>query len=119
MVFDTVLIDAGEVDLRGDLVSPDPTHGVVAFAHGSGSSRHSPRNQEVARVLQQAGLTTLLFDLLTEEEDRVDAVTAELRFDIPCWGGGWSPRSTGSDGTRARPGSPSASSVRAPAPPRR
>ncbi|WP_030543428.1 dienelactone hydrolase family protein [Streptomyces albus] len=86
MVFDTVLIDAGEADLRGDLVSPEPTHGVVAFAHGSGSSRHSPRNQEVARVLQDAGLTTLLFDLLTEEEGRLDAVTAELRFDIPLLG---------------------------------
>ncbi|HCA87584.1 MAG TPA: hydrolase [Streptomyces sp.] len=86
MVFDTVHIDAGGAGLTGDLVSPEPARGVVAFAHGSGSSRHSPRNQTVARVLQQAGLVTLLFDLLTDEEERIDAVTAEHRFDIPLLG---------------------------------
>lgn len=72
--------------LAGDLVLPPSAVGVVAFAHGSGSSRHSPRNRAVAEVLQQAGLGTLLLDLLTEEEERVDAVTAEHRFDIPLLG---------------------------------
>jgi putative phosphoribosyl transferase len=56
--------------------------GIVLFAHGSGSGRHSPRNRYVARVLQQAGLGTLLFDLLTEEEERIDDQTGHLRFDI-------------------------------------
>ena len=67
----------------GDLVLPDGARTVVAFAHGSGSSRHSPRNRAVARVLQEAGLGTLLLDLLTEREERTDA---ELRFDIPLLG---------------------------------
>ncbi len=66
----------------GDLTLPANARGVVAFAHGSGSSRHSPRNRFVAHVLNQAGLATLLFDLLTRDEESVDAVTAELRFDI-------------------------------------
>lgn len=69
--------------LEGDLVIPEKATAVIAFAHGSGSSRHSPRNQYVARVLQQGGLATLLFDLLTADEERVDNVTAHLRFDIP------------------------------------
>jgi len=64
-------------------VLPDGARTVVAFAHGSGSSRHSPRNRAVARVLQEAGLGTLLLDLLTEREERTDA---ELRFDIPLLG---------------------------------
>jgi dienelactone hydrolase len=68
--------------LEGDLVIPEKTFAVIAFAHGSGSSRHSPRNQYVARVLQQGGLGTLLFDLLTAEEERIDIQTAHLRFDI-------------------------------------
>jgi len=68
--------------LEGDLVIPDKATAIIAFAHGSGSSRHSPRNQYVARVLQQGGLATLLFDLLTAEEERIDIQTAELRFDI-------------------------------------
>lgn len=68
--------------LEGDLVIPENASAVIAFAHGSGSSRHSPRNQYVARVLQQGGLATLLFDLLTADEERVDNVTAHLRFDI-------------------------------------
>jgi putative phosphoribosyl transferase len=68
--------------VAGDLVVPPRAVGVVVFAHGSGSSRHSSRNQAVAAVLQARGLATLLFDLLTEEEERRDAVTAELRFDI-------------------------------------
>jgi dienelactone hydrolase len=68
--------------LEGDLVIPDKATAVIAFAHGSGSSRHSPRNQYVARVLQQGGLATLLFDLLTAEEERIDFQTAKPRFDI-------------------------------------
>ncbi|SFK48776.1 dienelactone hydrolase family protein [Streptomyces pini] len=74
--------DAGAA-LTGDLTVPDGARGVVAFAHGSGSSRHSPRNRAVAGVLRDAGLGTLLFDLLTEDEERTDTVTAEYRFDIP------------------------------------
>lgn len=82
----TVTLPAGGADLTGDLaVSPD-ARAVVLFAHGSGSSRHSPRNREVAAGLRTAGLGTLLIDLLTEEEERRDAVTAELRFDIPLLG---------------------------------
>jgi putative phosphoribosyl transferase len=68
--------------LRGDLVIPANALGMVLFAHGSGSSRHSRRNRFVAGVLQAAGLATLLMDLLTAEEDAVDQVTRELRFDI-------------------------------------
>jgi len=68
--------------LEGDLVIPDKATAVIAFAHGSGSSRHSPRNQYVARVLQEGGLATLLFDLLTAEEEQVDVRTAHLRFNI-------------------------------------
>ncbi|MGZ8847075.1 MAG: dienelactone hydrolase family protein, partial [Pyrinomonadaceae bacterium] len=61
---------------------PNDATGIVLFAHGSGSSRHSPRNQYVARVIREAGVGTLLFDLLTPEEESVDAYTAHLRFDI-------------------------------------
>lgn len=71
----------GEV-LEGDLALPARRAGLVLFAHGSGSSRHSPRNRYVAGVLQQQGLATLLFDLLTPQEEAVDARTAHLRFDI-------------------------------------
>ncbi|MBI0297706.1 dienelactone hydrolase family protein [Streptomyces sp. PRKS01-29] len=83
---ETARIAADDAMLVGDLALPDRPIGVVAFAHGSGSSRHSPRNRAVARVLQDADLATLLFDLLTEAEERVDAITAELRFDIPLLG---------------------------------
>ncbi|MER8156355.1 dienelactone hydrolase family protein [Streptomyces sp. NPDC094472] len=83
---ETARIAADDAMLVGDLALPDQPIGVVAFAHGSGSSRHSPRNRAVARVLQDADLATLLFDLLTDAEERVDAVTAELRFDIPLLG---------------------------------
>ena len=76
-------IEAGRVVLEGILELPQDTRGVVLFAHGSGSGRHSPRNQYVARVLRSAGIGTLLFDLLTREEELKDQVTAELRFDIP------------------------------------
>ena len=68
--------------LAGELVIPEKASAVIAFAHGSGSSRHSPRNQYVARVLQHGGLATLLFDLLTSDEERIDVRTAHLRFDI-------------------------------------
>ncbi|MFN2525936.1 MAG: dienelactone hydrolase family protein [Actinomycetota bacterium] len=75
-------IRAGEVELQGDLSRPEPARGVVLFAHGSGSSRHSPRNRFVAEELQAAGLATLLMDLLTEDEERSEAATGHLRFDI-------------------------------------
>jgi putative phosphoribosyl transferase len=68
--------------LPATLTIPDASRAMVVFAHGSGSSRHSPRNVHVARILQDAGLGTLLFDLLTVEEERVDAIDARLRFDI-------------------------------------
>src|SRR2546422_3671911 len=77
-----VKIPAGKATLDGNLTVPDGAPGLVLFAHGSGSSRHSPRNQFVARTLNNAGLATLLFDLLTPEEELIDARTAELRFDI-------------------------------------
>jgi len=68
--------------LSGDLVVPERAAGIVVFAHGSGSSRHSPRNRYVASVLQQRGLATLLMDLLTTAEEQVDQDTGHLRFDI-------------------------------------
>src|SRR5438874_7629230 len=77
-----VQIPAGGVTLEGNLNIPDGARGVVLFAHGSGSSRHSPRNRYVAQLLRQAGLGTLLLDLLTREEELVDARTGHLRFDI-------------------------------------
>jgi dienelactone hydrolase len=75
------VITAG-VELTGCLAAPAGARGVVLFAHGSGSSRHSPRNQYVARVLRQSGLGTLLMDLLTVDEESVDQYTRHLRFDI-------------------------------------
>lgn len=77
-----VKISAGPVELDGILAVPEGAEAIVLFAHGSGSGRLSPRNQFVARVLQGAGLATLLFDLLSHEEEAVDARTAHLRFDI-------------------------------------
>ena len=77
-----VLVPAGGVRLEGNLAVPPGATGVVLFAHGSGSSRRSARNQLVARRLQSAGFATLLIDLLTSEEERVDDVTRHLRFDI-------------------------------------
>jgi putative phosphoribosyl transferase len=68
--------------LDADLVLPQPTLGVVLFAHGSGSSRHSPRNRQVAALLQDAGLATVLADLLTRDEEALDERTRQLRFDI-------------------------------------
>jgi len=77
-----VLVPAGEVELAGTVAVPEGAGGVVLFAHGTGSGRHSPRNRYVAEVLQEAGLATLLVDLLTEDEEREDARTRHLRFDI-------------------------------------
>ena len=79
---DEVHIEAGPATLAGNLKIPKDATALVLFVHGSGSSRHSPRNQFVARTLNNAGLATLLFDLLTAEEELVDTRTAELRFDI-------------------------------------
>ncbi len=76
----TIVIDRGE--LHGDLQVPADARGIVLFAHGSGSSRLSPRNRAVAAYLRKQGLGTLLFDLLTAQEARVDDVTREYRFDI-------------------------------------
>ena len=78
-----VRVPAGPVTLEGNLAVPPQARAVVLFAHGSGSSRHSPRNRFVARVLNEAGLATLLIDLLTADEEEVDAATGHLRFDIP------------------------------------
>jgi putative phosphoribosyl transferase len=78
-----VRVRAGSITLEGELQVPGGAVGVVLFAHGSGSSRHSSRNRFVAGVLQTAGLATLLIDLLTPEEEAVDQHTAHLRFDIP------------------------------------
>jgi putative phosphoribosyl transferase len=77
-----VQIRSGAVQLSGDLSIPAGAQGVVLFAHGSGSSRHSPRNQFVARTIREAGVGTLLFDLLTRDEEAIDMHTAHLRFDI-------------------------------------
>lgn len=83
----TVRIKAGAVTLEGNLCIPDGASGIVVFVHGSGSSRHSPRNQFVASVLNTAALGTLLFDLLTPQEEGVDVRTAQLRFNIPLLSG--------------------------------
>jgi putative phosphoribosyl transferase len=78
-----VRLDIAGTILNADLSLPANATGIVAFAHGSGSSRRSSRNRSVALVFQRAGLATLLLDLLTEAEERTDNVTAEFRFDIP------------------------------------
>lgn len=77
-----VQIRAGSALLHGELKVPEKATGVVLFAHGSGSSRHSPRNQYVARVIRESGVATLLFDLLTRQEEAIDNYTSEFRFDI-------------------------------------
>src|SRR5947208_15826289 len=77
-----VQIQSGHAILSGNLNIPEGATALVLFAHGSGSSRHSPRNQFVARTLNDAGLATLLFDLLTQKEEAIDTQTRELRFDI-------------------------------------
>jgi hypothetical protein len=83
----SVDIPAGEATLDGDLRLPPQARGLVLFVHGSGSSRHSPRNQYVAQVIRAAGLGTLLFDLLTPEEERIDLRTPFLRFDMDLLAG--------------------------------
>lgn len=82
----TIQLPAAGVELEGSLVVPDGATGVVLFAHGSGSSRHSSRNRYVAAQLQEAGFATLLIDLLTAEEERVDEHTRQHRFDIQMLG---------------------------------
>lgn len=77
-----VRIPVDSIYLEGKLSIPEGARGIVVFVHGSGSSRHSPRNQYVANELQKSGLGTLLFDLLTVEEEKVDMITRHLRFDI-------------------------------------
>lgn len=77
-----VQIPISEISLEGILQIPETAQGLVVFAHGSGSSRHSTRNQSVARFLQRYGLATLLFDLLTNAEEQIDLRTRHLRFDI-------------------------------------
>src|SRR5437868_15104482 len=82
MHLEEVQIEAGPAALSGNLSIPEKAKALVLFVHGSGSSRHSPRNQFVARALNDAGLATLLFDLLTPEEESIDLYTREHRFDI-------------------------------------
>ena len=77
-----ILIPVRKAELDGELDLPSKALGLVLFAHGSGSSRHSPRNQYVARVLRDAGIGTLLFDLLTLAEEEAEVYTRHLRFDI-------------------------------------
>src|SRR5438477_12156755 len=77
-----VRMPARAVVLEGELQCPPEASSIILFAHGSGSGRHSPRNQSVARTLRAKGLGTLLFDLLTREEEALDQVTGHLRFDI-------------------------------------
>ncbi|SCK57065.1 dienelactone hydrolase family protein [Streptomyces sp. WMMB 322] len=83
MISETVSVAVpGGVELPGDMNVPPSPRGVVLFVHGSGSSRHSPRNRAVAEDLRRHGWATLLTDLLSEEEERADAVTGQYRFDI-------------------------------------
>src|SRR5215210_2705428 len=77
-----VRLSLPDAELEGTLTLPKRAPGLVLFAHGSGSSRHSPRNRYVAEILQDAGLGTLLMDLLTRDEDAVDQFTRQFRFDI-------------------------------------
>jgi dienelactone hydrolase len=76
------MIPVGDTELGADIVVPDHAHGIVVFAHGSGSGRHSARNRHVADRLQEGGIATVLVDLLSMEEEALDARTGELRFDI-------------------------------------
>jgi putative phosphoribosyl transferase len=82
-----VTVSAGDALLEGDLVVPEEATGIVLFAHGSGSSRHSPRNRLVSATLNDAGIGTLLVDLLTPREEQIDRLTGELRFDIDLLAG--------------------------------
>jgi len=80
---ETLIVPVGAVTLEGNLAIPSAARGLVLFAHGSGSSRMSPRNRFVAEALRARGLATLLFDLLTTNEEAQDQIDASLRFDIP------------------------------------
>src|SRR5438874_12673033 len=82
IVEETVRVQADSVILEGDLSVPPGARGIGLFAHGSGSGRHSPRNRYVAGVLRDAGLASLLIDLLTADEETIDEWTRHLRFDI-------------------------------------
>ena len=82
-----VSVPAGTVTLEGDLRVPEGSRGIVLFAHGSGSSRKSPRNRYVAQALREVGLATLLIDLLTADEEAVDLRTGRLRFDVDLLAG--------------------------------
>ena len=77
-----VRVSIDSITLPSELSVPGQAEGLVLFAHGSGSSRHSQRNQYVAQVMREAGIGTLLFDLLTREEEKIDLQTRHLRFDI-------------------------------------
>lgn len=79
----TLKLPVSDAELTADLLLPADAIGLVVFAHGSGSSRLSPRNLQVAHYFNELGLATLLFDLLTAPEERVDRLSAEYRFDIP------------------------------------
>lgn len=81
-----IQIDTPKTLITGDLYIPDNYKGIIIFAHGAGSSRHSPRNQHVADILHNTGFATLLMDLLSEEEDRLD-ISGKLRFDVPLLAG--------------------------------
>ena len=83
MLKEEISIPIQDINLYGNLNVPGNSSGLVIFVHGSGSSRFSPRNNFVAEVINKAGLATLLFDLLTEEEEAIDQQTRHLRFDIP------------------------------------
>lgn len=78
-----IIVSMGQIVLRGTLCIPPDAKGLVIFAHGSGSSRLSPRNRYVAEILHQHTVGTLLIDLLTKEEEQIDQQTRELRFNIP------------------------------------
>jgi len=82
-----ILIPVGQTALEGELIIPEKAKAIVLFAHGSGSSRFSPRNQFVAKFLRSHGLATLLIDLLSQEEDAIDEATSQLRFDIELLSG--------------------------------
>lgn len=78
-----VILPVNAASLVGELEIPVAATGLVLFAHGSGGSRHSPRNRHVAKIIRDAGVGTLLFDLLTSAEEKIDQQTRHLRFDIP------------------------------------
>ena len=98
-------------ELEGSLTLPEEAPGLVLFAHGSGSSRHSPRNRYVAEILQSAGLATLLMDLLTHDKDAVDRFTRQFRFNIGLLAERLTGASTGSRGNRKLENSPLACSA--------